>query len=244
MLNPEDLRIISEADYGQDSKEHLAALRSLLHGGALNLRECKPTEVLELTRWDRPIDDPTHIGRHWRRAFACATLLRAYGEPENDNGAIGANETLVSLIDSLHALGLKALRQLNDDETGDINRAAAALVAWLIPRLGPNSSDEAAFFGLGLLWFALAENVSDAALVALMDWIMVAEAEAATAFRAQLGYPIPGEWLLGTIWSQQCHDLWRRLGGLLPGRLSAWHGAEVVSTVHLIAAMLTRDPED
>lgn len=238
MLGEQDLRIIAEADYWCNADEHFKALRRLLDGGALDLGQCIPTEVLELTRWDRP---PTQSGeeqRHWRRAFACATLLRAYGRPENHCYDIRGSQTLISLIDSLRAVGqILSPRERQQAITG-IDAAAMALLVWLIPRLPSGPDEEAAFHGLGLLWFALSCEVPDTALVALAEWVVTAEAEAAEQWRRYLRAPLPSVWLLSTTLFDGCHDLWRVLGAELPARLCPRHGARVTEAVQRLSAML------
>lgn len=244
MLGEEDLRLIAQADYGYDADEHVAALHGLLGGGILDLRQWVPTEVLELTRWDRPPIDPSKEQQHWRRAFACAALLRAYGKAENHLAINGGNQTLISLIDSLHALDqILPWRERQRAMIG-IDAAAVGLLTWLIPRLPSGLDEEAAFFGLGLLYFALACEAQDAAVIALAEWIMVAEDEAAAPWRSDLGAPLLGDWLLNTTTFNTCHDLWRLLGARLPSRLSPQHGTRVTETVHLLSAMLVRSSTD
>lgn len=238
MLGEQDLRLVAQADYGYKADENLTALRRLLDGGALDLGELEPTEVLELTRWDRPPIEPGQERRHWRRAFACAALLRAYGRPENHHNIIDSNQSLVGLIDSLYALGqILPWRERQRAMTG-IDAAATALVAWLIPHLPSGPDEETAFHGLGLLWFALACDVQDTALVALAEWVMVAEDEAA-AWGGNLG-----DWLLGMTRDSASYDLWRLLGARLPSRLSPRHGVQVVEAVHLISTMIAHPQTD
>lgn len=119
-----------------------------------------------------------------------------------------------------------------------LDAPAAAFLAWLIPRLPAGESGEHAFFGLGLLWFALAADVPDAALVALAEWIMVAEDAAAAPWRHESIVPMPGRWLLDTTCFTQRHALWQALGTWLPGRLRTRHGPAVADAARLIAAML------
>ncbi|KQP82938.1 hypothetical protein ASF57_12500 [Methylobacterium sp. Leaf117] len=239
MLGEQDLRFVAQADYGYDADEHLMALRRLLDGGALDLGQGKPTEVLEFTRWDRPQSEPGQEQRHWRRAFACAALLRAYGRPENRHNIIGSNQSIAGLIDSLYALGqILPLRERQRAMAG-IDAAGTALMAWLIPHLPSGPDEEAAFHGVGLLWFALACEVRDTALVAVAEWVMVADDEATAPWR-----PYLGDWLLGTTRYAECHDLWRLFGARLPSRLSPRHGTEVVEAVRLISTMISRPQTD
>ena len=244
MLVPEDLRRVAEADYGQRADEHLAALREIVSGGALDLGQRVPGEVLELARWDQPPIEPSQEQRHWRRAFACTALLGAYGRAENEGHVHGPSQTLIGLIDSLHALERILPTRERWRAMAGIDAAGTALLAWLTPRLSYEPFAEAAFFGLGLLWFALACEVEDPALVALAEWIMAAEDATAAPLRDELGAPLPGDWLLGTTVFNLNHDLWCLLGARLPERLSPRHGPQVVEAVCLISAMIVHPPGD
>lgn len=237
-LDDHDLQAIAEADHGRDADAHLAALRRLMREGTLAPLEWRPREVLELTRWDEPPHDPIRERAHWRRAFACAALLRAYGEPENHDRLDGENQSLVVLIDSLRALAAVPLPGPKRALVVGLDAPAAAFLAWLIPRLPAGESGEHAFFGLGLLWFALAADVPDAALVALAEWVMVAEDAAAAPWRHESIVPMPGRWLLDTTCFTQRHALWQALGTWLPGRLRTRHGPAVADAARLISAML------
>jgi len=169
--------------------------------------------------------------------------LRAYGRLENHGLVIGGNQTLISLIDSLHALEhILPWRERQTAMTG-IDAAATALLAWLIPRLPSGPHEEVAFFGLGLLWFALASKVPDTAFATLAEWIMVAEDEGAV-WRDHSDAPFPADWLLSTTVFSGCHDLWSLLGARLPSRLSSRHGVEVVEAVRLISTMIVRPQTD
>jgi hypothetical protein len=238
MLDDHDLRVIAAADHGFDTDAHLAALRRLMHMGTRAPIESEPREVLELTRWDEPPHEPIYERAHWRRAFATAALLRAYGEPENHDRLNGQNQSLVVLIDSLRALAALPLPRAKRVVVADLDIAAAAFLAWLIPHLPMDACGEHAFFGLGLLWFALAAQVPDAALVALTEWIMRAEDVAAAPWRGESIVPMPCRWLLDTTSFNQRHALWQALGTGLQRRLLPSHAPAVQEAVRLLGTML------
>ncbi len=116
------LREIAEADYGRDAEAHLKALCEIKSEKNLSPMAWEPQEVLELTRWSEP-DDPTWepgsvgIRGHWMRLFSCAVLIRAAGEPQNDDYITsGEDSTIIQFVASALTLGhdvsLKALRFL------------------------------------------------------------------------------------------------------------------------------------
>ena len=237
-LDVHDYRLIAEADYGYGTDEHFAGLRRHVETGRWAPLHWHPREALELTRWDEPPHDPGFERRHWRRAFSCAALLRASGEPANQGHLYGQNSSLAGLIDSLDALADMPLAKPRRLLVASLAEPAAACLAWLIPRAASDEAGEAAFFGLGLLWFALALDVPDAALVALADWLMAVEDEAASPWRAGIGAGMPGRWLLDGTCFDQRHALWREIGRRLPLRLRRRHGPAVAEVVELIAAVV------
>ncbi len=212
------LRDIAHGDYGRDVEAHFAALKRIRDGKQLPApMPWEPKEVLELIRWSQPENPEWKPGRpgargHWMRAFCCAALLRASGEPGNFDGFDGQNQTLIQLIWSLETLGV------------GFDREAAAFLSWLIGRRAANGAaqrfpaidDEMAFYGLGLFWFGLRAKppMSDPALIALAEW--TAEVEEAGQRRHTIDYGLPpGRWLLDTTHFNICHAEWERLGPAL-----------------------------
>lgn len=236
-LSSDDLLAIARADYGEDVDAHLDALRRLIRERTLAPLLWEPREVLELTRWDEPPHEADHVRRHWRRAFACTALLRLMTEPENGDLA-GSNSTLASLIDSLHALSHLPHAPAQHALVHSLDAAATAFLAWLTPRLVAEETPELAFFGLGLLWSALGTDAPDAGLIALADWVMVAEEDASALPRTASGSPY--RWLLDTTSYDLRHHLWEEIGSRLPERLHPRHGTEVSDAVRSIAALLAR----
>ena len=196
---------IAAADYGRDTKEHLAHLQQIRDKGSFEVpMRWHPQEVLELIRWSNPEDPSWKPGMpgargHWMRAFACTALLRAAGELANKELRDGWNQTLIQLIGSLRSAG------------PELYGSAVALLAWLIPRTDQyEETEELGFLMVGLLWLALQlpAPVPDEVVVTLSERI-AAEAQ----FQCAEGHgPNPGRWLLGTTFYDQQHADWERLG--------------------------------
>ncbi|MHC2457324.1 hypothetical protein ACVMIX_003965 [Rhizobium leguminosarum] len=230
LLDEDDLQSIARADYGNDTHEHLTQLVNIV-------RQCElpsplkwhPREVLELTLWSEPgQQDPGMAARLSRQcAFACTVLLVSYGDPRNAGASYGSNQTLISLVGSLEALGL------------DIEDEVLSLLSWLIPRLPEHEAGEIPFFGLAMLWFALGSRHqwNDAALLGLCEWIMVTEEAARRRKSIVLG--ASGSWLVSGTGYDTHIDRWQKLGRKLVGRLDMRHGPDVRDAVQLIGAMLT-----
>lgn len=169
-VTDEMLECISQADYGCDADQHLAALRGLRETGLLPENPgWVPMEVLELMRWSEPEDPNWKPGRtgesgHWMRAFSCAAILRAEHEPWNYKYNDGCTDsTTIQLVLSLETLPV------------DLNREAARNFAWLILKSDPEgSNDSLRGYGLALLWFALhlEPGVADEDLIALAAWVV------------------------------------------------------------------------
>ncbi|HLJ56878.1 MAG TPA: hypothetical protein VKT77_17695 [Chthonomonadaceae bacterium] len=211
------LREIADADYGVDYDDHLAALKSIRGGSPIPVpfAWC-PREVLELKRWSEP-DVKYKKGRkrqssgrrrHLIRAFCCAVLIAAAGEPESAAYINSENATLAGLIESVLLLGR------------DAADGALRLVAWRLPRI-PDYDEEAPFFALGglLLRAALYDAGSDASeLAALAAWVIWDE-ERARNDPSVLA--VPDRWLFGLTLFDSRFETWRRLSRrilLAPGR--------------------------
>ena len=138
---------------------------------------------------------------YWMRAFACAALLRASGERENDELRQGQNSSLIQLIDSLHLVG------------AELGERAAAFLAWLLLRFEPDQEDEdVCFFGVGLLWFALQLPSPAPAdtIVSLSKWIVAREKQL-----PRHNTRLASRWMLGTNLFDQRSSAWERLGRAL-----------------------------
>ncbi|MGR9151266.1 hypothetical protein ACU8MT_17700 [Rhizobium leguminosarum] len=230
LLDEDDLQSIARADYGNDTHEHLTQLVDIVRLCELpSPLKWHPREVLELTRWSEPEQQDLGMAARLSRqcAFACTVLLVSYGDPRNAGASYGSNQTLISLVGSLEALGL------------DIEDEVLSLLSWLIPRLPEHEAGEIPFFGLAMLWFALGSRHqwNDAALLGLCEWIMVTEEAARRRKSIVLG--ASGSWLVSGTGYDTHIDRWQKLGRKLVGRLDMRHGPDVRDAVQLIGAMLT-----
>ena len=230
-----ELRRIAEADRGHDAEEHYRALCEVAAGRMPSPLQWCPREALALTRWDEPKPPCGRLGfqlAHQRRAFCCAALLSAAGDPANPELGEGANTTLFQLIGSLEALS---------NRFGiDFEREAAALLAWLIPRID-RWGEERPFLGLGLLWFALGRSgeASDGALLEMAEWVMAAEDAVNGRWRESLGVGATGPWLLSKR-DSMFRRRWQAFGERLAARPLRRHGAAVWEAVGLMAAALAQ----
>ena len=226
------LREIAAADYGYDVEKHLQHLQQIRNDGSFATpMQWEPREVLELIRWSEP-DDPEWKpgGRgkrgHWMRAFACAALLRAAGDAENERLRDGWNQTLIQLIDSLGAVG------------SDLSEPASALLAWLLLKFEVDAdAAELGFFGVGLLWFSLhhRKSLSNGVIVSLSRWIVARERHD----RENGLYDLDG-WLLGTTNFDLRHASWKRLGTAFQKLDLKGRSADARDMVKFIGAKLAR----
>lgn len=184
------LREIAAADYGMQADEHLAALRVIRDTGAVPApMGWVPQEVLELIRWSEPDDPawkPGSAGQrgHRMRAFACAALLRASGEPANALTLDVSNSTLAQMLASALALGR------------EWQEALAGFLTWRIPEHPVNEDRPYLAFALLFLAVLLRDGRLDGdALAAAAQWVI--DEEAAAADLVFYGYPAtPGPWLI------------------------------------------------
>ena len=232
-MEASDLCWIAEADHGRGASENERQLRRIAGSGEVpSPLEWHPREVLELTRWDElpPSDgDDVFRRRHLLRAFACAALLRSYGDTRNHAGYESGRE-----VTALHLLGSVAVLV---PALTHLDRDAAALLTWVLPRLAVQDQEDHAFIGLAALWFALGAAWPDPALLALAEWVMKAEDAVSGQWRKPLGVGATGPWLL-PLTARTRWEAWRRVGLSLPGRLPMQCGAAVQEVVELVAAMM------
>ena len=142
---PEELLLIANADYGDDVKEHLAALEAICRTGLVPIvLAWHPGEVVALTRWSSGDDV-----RHLPRALSCALLVLASNEDSLAN-------TAPVLVESCLALG---------------DEAAAACERFFVWRWEEEGADggEALVCLLSLFLLRVSRDPDDARLTALVD---------------------------------------------------------------------------
>gem|GEM_PF-7080827 len=199
-ISNKDLQEISRADYGDSHPKHYAALLRIRNNFEFDAPMAwEPCEVLELTRWDEVEvdDDSQHV--HRLRAFACAALITAGGDPSNCDHVEGENTTLIQLVESVLALGNKYVFY------------AVSLIAWrMLGRI--DDLEEAGLWGLGLLYLLPSippdRNRSDLILL-LCEWIESIELKAAQ----ELDYVSGQRWLLDLAHFDLLHDKWVKFAG-------------------------------
>ncbi len=228
-----DLRWIAEADRGRNADQNERLLREIVSSGQVPtpLEWC-PREVLELTRWDEPLTEAGNIvfrRRHLLRAFACAVLVRSYGDQAGYIYEGGRATTVLHLLGSV-ALLAPGLAGLDHD--------ALALLTWATPRLAAREPEDHPFFGLAALWFGLGTPLADPALLALAEWVMDAEDAVGGKWRASLGVGGAVPWLLPLVEPSAMQAEWRRIGLSLPGRVPPRCSQAVRDVVALLAAMM------
>lgn len=224
---------IAEADYGQGVDHHLTPIRALRNRQQVPVLDWHPREVLELIRWSEPDQAGWRPGGqgtrgHWMRAFACATLLRAYPVGDNAGHCHSTNETTVQLTQSLDRLAT------------DLDLEAASFFAWCIGAYAElNDGREQAFFGLALLWSACRlPHVPDGVIVELCQWIE-AEAERAAALAGARANG--GRWLLSTNLHNQRNGAWEEFGRELLSRDMLGRGTNASEGVRLIGLALAAE---
>lgn len=211
-IDDEMLLAIAAADAGVHVAEYAAGLRLIRDACVIDrpLR-WQPREVLELVRWLEPdaeqppgrsLEFGGHRG-HWMRAFACAALIRAYGDSETrqiEHG--GYNTAIIQLLDSLRRLGAR------------LDAEAMSALAWLITRwLDSNEAfmdDEIVFAGVALLSLAVgAKRASDNAIAELANWLVEREAR---AFAERADAKHKGHWLFRSTHFDMRMVKWTALG--------------------------------
>jgi hypothetical protein len=226
---------IAACDYGNDVPQHLATLLAIRDTGQVPAPlNWEPREVLELTRWSEPdaIDRslrwselPNQRG-HWGRAFSCAVLLRAYGDAESVGALMSSSDTLIQLLESLTAL------------TAPVAGETAAFLAWLVPRLCDDPSEQTlALVGLLSVAMELVPPVDDAHIITLAETIATTERVAIAAWSHGQG-EYPGVWLRPAVAFDQKIDKWRSLGGTIARNTCIARSTEARDWVQLIGAAL------
>ena len=198
------LREIAEEDYGEGVDLHFDALTSIRDEGKIPVpMKCHPREVLELIRWSEPNDpNPGGMGKrgHLMRAFCCAVLLRAAGEPGNKGYFEGENQTLVQLLASLKVLEPK------------YEEAALRFLVWRLDHIDVYV-EERPFFLLGILLLCLKvrPNLLDSEIDHIADCLVNEENTVRTSGWAAMP-DNNNQWLLGLTFFDQRHSVWLDIG--------------------------------
>lgn len=176
--------------------------------------EWEPKEVLELTKWTEPDDlelndevDHDPVRGHIIRAFACAALLKAGADPENDGRLPGEIDTLVQLLSS--ALVLER----------DVQNATARLIAWRLAKHRKDRNDEEnpPFFELALFLLALFSGDPpwiESILELLVDSVVATELKTRQEIdqnSARHGIKHQARWMIGLTDSDQKLENWESL---------------------------------
>ena len=237
-INDELLGVIAGADYGEDYNEHFQALQLIRDELTIpSPLRWIPKEVLELIRWSNP-ENPewkpglaSHDG-HLIRAFACAALVIAGGDPDSILYISSENESLIQLVASCQVLENTA------------NQLCLQLLVWRVLS-GTVDYEERPFFALATLLQTIASKpaiVADGAdLKALAEWVMVEEA----TLRKQKGYFYSGglteRWLFDLTVFNQCESVWQEVARRVLLNPPAPHPKEAEESLLLIGSILTGD---
>lgn len=205
LLGEAQLTAIASADHGWKASQNLDQLIEIT---ATN-RWPSPMpfslkEVLELMQWSGPgsygwgSDPPDWI----TRAFCCAALVRAGGDPQNQASLCweGENSTIAILLESLDALH------------NHHHEACISLLAW---RLENHPNDEnPPFLYLAILRNALqAWPPEKAALISeLVELLIAAEEAEQRADGTYLRDEMRNQWLFRTTYFDQTFALWHAFG--------------------------------
>jgi len=200
---------IAEADYGYDYEKHLVALKEIRDIAKIPMPiEWHPQEVLELIRWSMP-DDPewkpgsTGMRGYFMRAFCCAALLRAQGEPVNYELMPSMNDSLVILLDSIEKLG------------NEYEEATLEFLVWFLGRFNQDD-EEYPFILLALLYLALKvrKELAPSVYQEFIDDLLELE-ELARKKVGSIDTEWSNQWLLGLTFFDLRHTLWIELGAKL-----------------------------
>lgn len=229
MLSHEDVMAIANADYGLDLTEHAEAIAAIIRTGEIRSPlEWIPSEVLCLTRWGDPDDEPENerTKEHLRRMFSCAVLLV---DSIQGGWHMGTNSTIAAFVESSIALG------------GETPEMSAHLIAGVAQCLSQEEPDEAPFLGLAFLSLAMTSprTWNDANLLSVAEWVMKKEDEIASPWRDSLGLGHDHPWLLGEPGTLMREDVWKKIGlGLKLRATSARRSDALRETAELIGAMM------
>lgn len=197
-FDEDTLREIADADYSQDTDQHLAALKPIWTGGDLvELDAWFPMEVLELIRWSEPESDDWKPGSsgtrgHQMRAFSCAVLLATPNfEPDK--------ETLIQLLDSVFCMGTDAVE------------ATARFLSSRISSLG--REEDRPFFALGMagVIHVLKLETTTSEEEVLADWVRDEETSERDYLAGYNSDYTSAPWLFGLSFNDMRNSRWNAL---------------------------------
>ena len=192
-INENDLKRISEADYGYNANEHFFALKSILFSGKLPERlEWEPREVLGLVSWNE----------YWKedvssceQAYFCSVVLLAASEQKLSNEHLdGQIEKMIIAIDTSKLLGQGRTKDLYE------------FFQYLLPKIMLQEVEEDfLYFNLSLFVMASMLNKSPDELDELIS--IVLRVERAVAEHCQ--YELNPDIFAYTFFDQRI-NIWRK----------------------------------
>ncbi len=219
---------IARADYGCQADEMMAELRPIRDMGVVPaVIPWQLWEVLELTRYSNPESpnpppfEPGPTGRrgHLTRLFACAVLLRAEAEHEEDD--VTWDSTLAQCLASAKVLG---------EEMSD---AAARFLTYRVTRRDKRCP-EPTLLALGLLILAArlrAGRIAEPVLGTIADWVLARESLERVEFPPNPGEPRPS-------WFSLQVGFWQPLAAELSDVAKAVRDDVVQTNLQLCALLL------
>lgn len=250
-VSPLMLEEISENDRGDESAEHLAAIKTQLAGKPIlgELPWC-PLEVLELERWARPESAHGHI----KRLLACTILLRnaAYIPDSSEIDFVeGSASTLLRLACSAIALDpprpvpprRQRVRAQRRDRPEEAPLLAFQFLLWFLKRQTHLEFRPFACFCALLL--AVHTGVGEPTgedLLELCRWVQIEEARS----REALGDRVKSErWLIGLDWledSKGQREMWVNAASQILSTPHPEHTAEVQMALSGLMARMGDHP--
>lgn len=192
-ISENDLKIISEADYGYDVEEHFAALENILSTGELPGRlEWEPREVLSLVSWTDYWDEGDASREH---AYFCSAVLLAASEQKLSNECLhGQVEKMIIAIDTSKLLGQGRTEDLYE------------FFRYLLPKIKLEEVEED-FLYFNLSFFVLAAMLNKPSDE--LDEIVASVLEAERAVAQYRDEELNPDIFAYTLFDQRI-DIWRR----------------------------------
>ena len=183
------LEEIARADYGFEADELIVELRGIRDEGIVPDRmRGMLVEVLELTRFSNPEKPnlppfepgPNGPRGHQTRLFACAVLLRAAAEPQNQGIYNSQDSTVAQCVASAKVLG------------EEMSEATACFLTWVLLR--KESCPKPLLFALALLVLAIrlrSGRLAEPELGTIAEWALAQELLEREEFSPGPANPMP-----------------------------------------------------